>query len=75
MFRGFSFGPFCPTTLVMLEAWEAATAYLLRGLPAGKPQPLEIAHLLGWTREGDGRKPRLKNVFQFEPQISFGEII
>jgi ParB-like chromosome segregation protein Spo0J len=36
--------------LVMLESWEAATAYVSSPDPAKIPQEADIAKLLGWTR-------------------------
>ena len=47
--------------LVMLEAWESATAFLHRG--AGKVEAIDIATILGWTRPGETKSGfRLANV-------------
>ena len=48
--------------LVMLETWESASAFARRG--AQKLEPVEIARLLGWTRDNKGVSTRMNETAQ-----------
>jgi hypothetical protein len=48
--------------LVLLETWEAAVAFVSGAAAPKRAQPLDIARVLGWTRDADGPGLRMTDI-------------